>query len=446
MKYFATALKNPLYARPENAYTNAGVCAHLQGDDVKAEELLRKALALQPNQPQALYQLADIAFKRNDLTAARSTAEPSHAGIDAVGRCAVAGSAHRATAGQSHRSCELWRPTEQPVSRRCTDTGIQRGPLSVSDAAADAESSAAAERAGAAGAVLFKERRRQGLSLGDISRQLKLSVRQVEALERDDYSGYKSPVFIHGFIRNYAKLLGLDPEPLIRATDSMLHPPASAAGMPREQERSQPLRSQDSGIPVLARGCGRAPDRDCSIGLFRQSPCARRRARGIDGRRARQICAVVEGRRQRRRPALMQKSDTSRNRKSNPRQNRIAKPETKPEAKAEAKSGSVERRLPIAADAAAADEAAGRVTVRMIFEQDSWVEIKDRTGNTIFGQLNPAGSRRSVSGEPPLSVVVGNAAGRAPLPGRQEHRSRAAYPGGCGAAEARMRRPSSCPA
>lgn len=72
MKYFATALKNPLYARPENAYTNSGVCAHLQGDDVKAEELLRKALALQPNQPQALYQLADIAFKRNDLTTART--------------------------------------------------------------------------------------------------------------------------------------------------------------------------------------------------------------------------------------------------------------------------------------------------------------------------------------------------------------------------------------
>jgi cytoskeleton protein RodZ len=47
----------------------------------------------------------------------------------------------------------------------------------------------------------------------------------------------------------------------------------------------------------------------------------------------------------------------------------------------------------------------------MIFEQESWVEIKDRSGNTIFGQLNPAGSRRSVSGEPPLSVVVGNAAG-----------------------------------
>lgn len=72
MKYFATALKNPLYATPENAYTNSGVCARLQGDDVKAEELLRKALALQPNQPQALYHLADIAFKRNDFATART--------------------------------------------------------------------------------------------------------------------------------------------------------------------------------------------------------------------------------------------------------------------------------------------------------------------------------------------------------------------------------------
>jgi len=72
MKYFAAALKNPLYATPENAYTNAGVCSRLQGDDVKAEELLRKALALQPDQPLALYQLADIAFKRNEFATART--------------------------------------------------------------------------------------------------------------------------------------------------------------------------------------------------------------------------------------------------------------------------------------------------------------------------------------------------------------------------------------
>lgn len=71
-KYFMTALKNPLYSTPENAYTNAGICAWLQGDDVRAEDWLRKALALQPNQPQALYYLAEVSFKRGDLKTARS--------------------------------------------------------------------------------------------------------------------------------------------------------------------------------------------------------------------------------------------------------------------------------------------------------------------------------------------------------------------------------------
>ena len=280
----------------------------------------------------------------------------------------------------------------------------------MSDAAADAEPSAAAERAGAAGALLFKERRRQGLSLGDISRQLKLSVRQVEALERDDYSGYKSPVFIHGFIRNYAKLLGLDPEPLIRATDSMLHPPASAAVTPREQERLQPLRSQDSrfrfwpaavGVLLIA----------VAISVYfgsRRAPDAGRAASTVAGRdkSAQSSKAAAKAKSI---PDAKVRSESKPEIESTAKP--AAKPETKPEVKAEAKSASVERRSPIATGAARPDEAAGRLTVRMIFEQDSWVEIKDRTGNIIIGQLNAAGSRRSVSGEPPLSVVIGNAAG-----------------------------------
>jgi type IV pilus assembly protein PilF len=72
MKYFKTALKNPLYSTPENAYTNAGICSKMQGDDVKAEEWLRKAIALRPDQPEALYQLADISFRHDELLNART--------------------------------------------------------------------------------------------------------------------------------------------------------------------------------------------------------------------------------------------------------------------------------------------------------------------------------------------------------------------------------------
>ncbi|MGH8632043.1 MAG: DUF4115 domain-containing protein, partial [Burkholderiales bacterium] len=71
----------------------------------------------------------------------------------------------------------------------------------------------------------------------------------------------------------------------------------------------------------------------------------------------------------------------------------------------------VEEPAPAEETQAAAGEPIRVGVVRMIFEQESWVEIKDRAGNTIFGQLNPAGSRRRASGETPLSIVIGNAAG-----------------------------------
>jgi cytoskeleton protein RodZ len=88
-----------------------------------------------------------------------------------------------------------------------------------------------------------------------------------------------------------------------------------------------------------------------------------------------------------------------------------AKAAPKPEAKTEANAEVTRRSEPVKTGGAIAAEPGARVTVRMIFEQASWVEIKDRNGNAVFGQLNPAGSRRSASGEPPLSIVVGNAAG-----------------------------------
>ncbi len=267
----------------------------------------------------------------------------------------------------------------------------------------------------AAGAALLRERRRQGLSLGDISRQLKLSVRQVEALERDDYSGYKSPVFIHGFIRNYAKLLGLDPEPLIRATDLMLNPPPVAAAAPREPERSGPVRTDQGrhwlwpavvtlvvvGIALAAYfSARRAPDATRGIPSVAtrdkpetSSKIVAEAKTGVDSR------AKVE-------PKPEAESAVR------PTPKPEAKPEAKPETKTEPKTrAEPAARAPAEASGAIAAEPSGRVTVRMIFEQESWVEIKDRTGNTIFGQLNPAGSRRSVSAEPPLSVVVGHSAG-----------------------------------
>ncbi len=47
----------------------------------------------------------------------------------------------------------------------------------------------------------------------------------------------------------------------------------------------------------------------------------------------------------------------------------------------------------------------------MIFEGESWVEVKDGSGTTIYSRLNTPGTERVVRGTPPLTVVVGNAHG-----------------------------------
>ncbi len=63
LKYFLAALRNPLYATPEKAWVNAGVCSRQMGDVAAAEDYFQRAVKIRPGQPQALFNLADIAYR-----------------------------------------------------------------------------------------------------------------------------------------------------------------------------------------------------------------------------------------------------------------------------------------------------------------------------------------------------------------------------------------------
>ena len=58
INYFVAALKNPLYTTPENAYVNAGVCCACRATSDGAKTTSSARCALQPDQPQALLNLA----------------------------------------------------------------------------------------------------------------------------------------------------------------------------------------------------------------------------------------------------------------------------------------------------------------------------------------------------------------------------------------------------
>jgi type IV pilus assembly protein PilF len=69
---FLLALKNPLYATPETALLNAGVCSKKIGKLKEAEEYFQRALARQPKFAEALYGLADLSFAKQDYAGAKS--------------------------------------------------------------------------------------------------------------------------------------------------------------------------------------------------------------------------------------------------------------------------------------------------------------------------------------------------------------------------------------
>lgn len=60
------------------------------------------------------------------------------------------------------------------------------------------------------GELLREERERQGLTHDDVMRRTKISRRTLEALEGGDPERLPHPVYVRGFIKAYADLLGLD--------------------------------------------------------------------------------------------------------------------------------------------------------------------------------------------------------------------------------------------
>ena len=72
-KYFEIAFADGFYSAKASAYTNAGTCELLaKGSLDRAESDFRGALALEPNNPQALFQLANVLYQKNDFFKARA--------------------------------------------------------------------------------------------------------------------------------------------------------------------------------------------------------------------------------------------------------------------------------------------------------------------------------------------------------------------------------------
>ena len=281
------------------------------------------------------------------------------------------------------------------------------------EAAADSTGSGLAP-----GAVLAEARERQGLSRAEVAQRLHMSPFQIEALEVGDYSRLPTGTFLRGFVRNYAKLLGVEAEPLLsRLAEARPKGPAPGIVVPSQNIRFDPLGQRLANPYVKATGIAVAFVVFGFAALYwwffiRPEPPAVARKPVPEQGPPQQIAVAPQ-----QPPAPVSLAPAP----SEPLP--AAAAPAKAEAEAAKKTGTDPG--PIAAPAGSAG--AGSVpnaapapapaparsprdrTIKLRFKGESWVEIRDGQGRVLLSRVNPANSEAEVVGRPPFSVVVGNA-------------------------------------
>jgi cytoskeleton protein RodZ len=97
------------------------------------------------------------------------------------------------------------------------------------------------------GQALAVQREAMGWSVEQVADQLKLAVRQVVALEAGDYAALPSPAVTRGFVRAYAKLLKMDPAPLVAQIAMETAPTVDASA--HATRRAAPASFSESRFP-----------------------------------------------------------------------------------------------------------------------------------------------------------------------------------------------------
>ena len=93
------------------------------------------------------------------------------------------------------------------------------------------------------GQRLRQARERQQLELAEIARTLRLSPESVQALEMDNYHPFAAPAYVRGYLRNYARLIGVSEQAILSEFDSAGH---SESNTPKVRSFDKLSRQQNN--------------------------------------------------------------------------------------------------------------------------------------------------------------------------------------------------------
>jgi len=305
-------------------------------------------------------------------------------------------------------------------------------PGETGEAAADAQATAAAERAvGNFGAALRAAREAAGISVPTLAGRLRLHVRQIEALERSDLAELPTLIYVRGFVRSCARELRIDAAPLLEDLDrragvvpgTPLAPAGGTFHLARLGDGSRTIVAGALAVLVIAGVIGTLWPRRASVPpgaaivVSPSPPPAAPAAAPPPERAAGEPVPPAASAA----PAAAAASNTT----AAP-----APAPAHPAVPALAPRPSVSKAAPghpgdapaaaVAADATATTVAAPEppppapppATDALVLHvhAPSWVEVVQANGTSVFSQICPAGSVQTVHGTPPLRIVIGNAA------------------------------------
>jgi cytoskeleton protein RodZ len=253
-----------------------------------------------------------------------------------------------------------------------------------------------------AGARLRDARMAAGLSIDAVAQQLKLAPRQVMALEDDDYAQLPGRTFVRGFMRNYARLVRLDPAAVLAslpeagAAPSLDHPsitpttrvmgemPADLHGKSTSARWAIPLALvaivaiavfYEFGRPLAEQGRARITDKNATAVSAPSAPTA-----------------PVGGA-----PSANDATPTA---------------PSNPQASGDQVAGSVAGSEPVTPrteTVAAPSAPAADMPLTFVFRGTSWIEVKDGKGAVVLSTIGYPGATHAVGGTAPFEVVLGNA-------------------------------------
>jgi len=314
------------------------------------------------------------------------------------------------------------------------------------------------------GQTLRAAREKMGLSVNDVANRIKFATRQVESLEADDYAKLPEAAFVRGFVRSYARLLELDAAKLISGLPSSHANTASATQEMKSVEIPMPteLTARRYNIVLLAVGLAIA----LSVAIFErmhdqkpevtEQPVVKTNVQTLElpnvtaGGASDQASEQVQGNTaalQQLTPVAAARIAPAAQQVSPPVAVRVPSAPQQPAPQAAARATPVitavppqpaqhssvqaaphlatasQQSAPISVSKPAltdnvapadkpqvgADVNSAEHALRLEFDEDSWVEIKDTGEKPLVARIHRAGSLVRLTGKAPLMVTIGNA-------------------------------------